>query len=142
MFAHEVRERARLSSPKCAVVLFGHLSEGNVHVNVLGVEPGDEGIDDVVLRLVAEMGGNVAAEHGVGRAKVAWLHLSRTPEEIRTMRALKFARRPGRDSQPRRDAALTVVARESRGTDHVAEHAESGDLKLDDVATLQPETIF
>jgi FAD/FMN-containing dehydrogenase len=94
VFAREVRERARLSSPKCAVVLFGHLSEGNVHVNVLGVEPGEEGIDDAVLRLVAEMGGNVAAEHGVGRAKVAWLHLSRTPEEIRTMRALKFALDP------------------------------------------------
>jgi FAD/FMN-containing dehydrogenase len=93
-FAHEVRERARLTSPSGAVVLFGHLREGTVHVNVLGVEPSDERIDDVVLRLVAELGGNVAAEHGVGRAKVAWLHLSRTPEEIRTMRAIKFALDP------------------------------------------------
>jgi len=51
-------------------------------------------VDDVVLRLVAEMGGNIAAEHGVGRAKAQWLNLSRTPEEIRAMRAIKFALDP------------------------------------------------
>jgi FAD/FMN-containing dehydrogenase len=89
-FAAKVR--ASISGfDSASVTLFGHLNEGNVHVNVLGVDRHDEKIDDAVLRLVAEFGGNVAAEHGVGRAKSAWLHLSRTPEELRTMRAIKFA---------------------------------------------------
>ena len=93
-FARVVRSRVGTISPEASVVLFGHLGEGNVHVNVLGLAPEDLMVDDVVLRLVAEMGGNIAAEHGVGRAKAQWLNLSRTPEEIRAMRAIKFALDP------------------------------------------------
>jgi FAD/FMN-containing dehydrogenase len=70
-----------------------------VHVAVLGVDasdddPGGERVDDAVLRLVADRGGSISAEHGVGVAKTRWLHLSRSPEEIAAMRAIKHALDP------------------------------------------------
>lgn len=74
--------------------LFGHVADGNVHVNVTGVDPTDERVDDVVLRLVAERGGSISAEHGIGRAKRPWLHLVRSPAELRAMRAVKAALDP------------------------------------------------
>ena len=70
-------------------VYYGHLAAGNVHVNVLGADPDDDAIDDAVLRMVAGMGGSIAAEHGIGQAKSRWLHLSRSAEEIAAMRAVK-----------------------------------------------------
>ena len=72
-------------------ILFGHLGDGNVHVNVLGPDPEDEAVDEAVLRLVAEHGGTVSAEHGVGVAKARFLSLTRSAAEIAAMRAIKAA---------------------------------------------------
>ena len=74
-------------------VLFGHLAEANLHVNVLGAADEDE-VTDRVLRLVAGVGGSISAEHGIGRAKTRWLHLTRSPAELTTMRAVKKALDP------------------------------------------------
>ncbi len=74
--------------------VFGHVGDGNLHVNVLGPDPEDETVDDAVLRLAASMGGSIGAEHGVGRHKRPWLHLSRTPAELAAMRAVKTALDP------------------------------------------------
>lgn len=71
--------------------LFGHVADGNIHVNVTGVDPTDESVDDAVLRLVADHGGSISAEHGIGRAKRDWLHLVRTPAELDAMRRIKAA---------------------------------------------------
>jgi FAD/FMN-containing dehydrogenase len=81
-------------APAAQTILFGHLNEGNLHVNVLGAGTLDEEVTDAVLELVASMGGSISSEHGVGRAKTPWLHLSRTPAEISTMRRLKDALDP------------------------------------------------
>jgi FAD/FMN-containing dehydrogenase len=78
----------------CTTHVFGHLGDGNLHVNVLGPAPDDDRVDDAVLRLAAAMGGSVGAEHGIGRAKRRWLHLSRTPAELAAMRAVKQALDP------------------------------------------------
>jgi FAD/FMN-containing dehydrogenase len=75
-------------------ILYGHLGDGNVHVNVLGPDPDDHAVDEAVLRLVAAHGGSVSAEHGIGIAKRAWLGLTRTEEEIAAMRAIKAALDP------------------------------------------------
>ena len=75
-------------------ILFGHLGDGNVHVNVLGPDPEDEAVDESVLNLVAEVGGTISAAHGVGGAKARGLHLTRSPEEIEAMRAIKAALDP------------------------------------------------
>jgi FAD/FMN-containing dehydrogenase len=81
-------------APDASVYVFGHLGDGNLHVNVVGPAVDDDAADDAVLRLVARCGGSISAEHGIGRAKQRWLHLSRTPEELRAFGAIKCALDP------------------------------------------------
>ena len=76
------------------VIVFGHIGVGNLHVNVLGPAPGDQAVDEAVLRLAAAHGGTISAEHGIGRAKVSVAGLNRTPEERSVMRAIKTALDP------------------------------------------------
>ena len=73
------------------VYLFGHLATGNLHVNVVGPDPDDDTVDEAVLRVAAELGGTIAAEHGIGVAKTRWLHLTRSSVEIAIMRRIKAA---------------------------------------------------
>ena len=54
----------------------------------------DDRLTDAVLQLVASLDGSISSEHGVGRAKVPWLSLSRTSAEISAMRAIKDALDP------------------------------------------------
>jgi FAD/FMN-containing dehydrogenase len=70
------------------------VGDGNIHVNVTGLAPDDERVDDAVFRLVAELGGSISAEHGIGTAKRRWLHLSRSPEERAAFRSIKDALDP------------------------------------------------
>lgn len=77
--------------PGARGIYYGHLADGNVHVNVIGAERDDDEIDETILTIVAEMGGSISAEHGVGQAKARWLHLSRSAAEIEKMRAVKRA---------------------------------------------------
>jgi FAD/FMN-containing dehydrogenase len=74
--------------------LFGHVGDGNIHVNVVGPEPEDLTVDSAVLELVASFGGSISAEHGIGTAKKPWLHLSRSPAELAAMGAIKRALDP------------------------------------------------
>ncbi len=75
--------------------LFGHLAEGNLHVNLLQVAAEDEeAVTAAVLERVAAVGGSISAEHGVGRAKARYLHLSRSEAEIAVMRSVKAALDP------------------------------------------------
>jgi FAD/FMN-containing dehydrogenase len=74
--------------------LFGHVGDGNIHVNVSGLAPDDDRVDDAVFRLVGELDGSISAEHGIGTAKKRWLHLSRTPAEVAAFRAIKQALDP------------------------------------------------
>jgi len=71
--------------------VFGHLADGNIHVEMHGPDADDEAIDLAILECVARYGGSVSAEHGVGRAKAHQLHLCRSAEEIAAMRAIKAA---------------------------------------------------
>ena len=74
--------------------VWGHVGDGNLHVNVLGPADDDDTVDDAVLRLAAAHGGSIGAEHGIGRLKRRWLHLSRSPTELAAMRAVKRALDP------------------------------------------------
>jgi len=76
--------------PAAALVIFGHLAEANLHVNILGAA-GAEAATGAVLALVAGLGGSISSEHGIGRAKAHWLGLSRSPAEIAVMRSVKAA---------------------------------------------------
>ena len=79
-------------------IVFGHLGDGNLHVNFpdcfsAGAEPTDfvHELEASVLQLVASHGGSISAEHGIGVAKVGYLPLTRSPAEIAAFRRLKDA---------------------------------------------------
>jgi FAD/FMN-containing dehydrogenase len=76
------------------VYLFGHLGDGNVHVNLVGPAPDDDTLDDAVLELVVDHDGSISAEHGIGRAKRRWLTRVRDVADIDAMRAIKHALDP------------------------------------------------
>jgi FAD/FMN-containing dehydrogenase len=80
------------------VVVFGHLGDGNLHVNVTGVAPTDpalaQAVEETVLRAVVDRGGSISAEHGIGTAKVRYLSMGRSPAEIAAFRAIKAALDP------------------------------------------------
>jgi FAD/FMN-containing dehydrogenase len=75
--------------------IFGHLGDGNLHVEFTGPAADDYRVDRLVLECVARHSGSVSAEHGIGRAKADYLELSRSRAEIAAMRAIKQAWDPG-----------------------------------------------
>jgi FAD/FMN-containing dehydrogenase len=75
------------------LIPFGHLAEGNLHLNYLGAT-NTERIAETVLNAVAGLDGTISAEHGVGIAKTRWLHLIREPGDLAAQRAIKQALDP------------------------------------------------
>jgi FAD/FMN-containing dehydrogenase len=73
------------------VFTFGHVAEGNLHIQVIGPDADDVSVDTRVLEAVAEYGGSISSEHGIGRAKAGHLHLCRSEAERRIMRRVKDA---------------------------------------------------
>jgi FAD/FMN-containing dehydrogenase len=81
---------------------FGHLGDGNLHFNVFPM-PGRNRTDHenqrdavkmIVHDIVHDLGGSVAAEHGVGRLKVADLERYGDPAKLAAMRGIKAALDP------------------------------------------------
>jgi FAD/FMN-containing dehydrogenase len=81
-------------APGARAIVFGHLAEGNLHVNVLDADHLDDRLDAVVLGLVASHAGSISAEHGVGRHKAAYVHLGRDAADRAAMAAIKRALDP------------------------------------------------
>jgi len=105
-FIEEVAGVVRESGGRA--ILFGHLGDGNVHVNVLGARPDDDEVDDAVLALTVAYGGTISAEHGIGVAKARWLERARGSAEVAAMRAIKRALDPANLLNP--GAVLTTGA--------------------------------
>ena len=93
-FLRRVPDAVAEVAPAASSWLFGHAADGSVHVNVTGLSPDDNVVDDTVLRLAAELGGTISAEHGIGSAKRAYLRLNRSPTEVAAFRAVKRALDP------------------------------------------------
>lgn len=78
----------------CRTVIFGHVGDGNLHVNLLDVPLAEQdSLTDRVLDIVVDAGGSVSAEHGVGRAKKRWMW-TRGEGDRAVMRAIKTALDP------------------------------------------------
>jgi FAD/FMN-containing dehydrogenase len=90
-FEHALNTLVAGSAPDAELILWGHLGDGNMHVNIVGAGGAAEELEEAVLRLVASFGGSISAEHGVGQAKARWLSLSRSEAELSAMRAVKAA---------------------------------------------------
>ncbi|MFC9897832.1 FAD-binding oxidoreductase [Nocardia sp. NPDC127579] len=82
--------------PGVRTLCFGHIGDGNVHVNLLDV-PDDHAhsVIDMVLCSVARHDGSISAEHGIGRLKAEWIGHTRTPADIDLMRDIRRAFDPG-----------------------------------------------
>ena len=92
----ELIEEVRARVPaEVQVVVFGHLADGNIHIELAGVDPDDADIDRAIFEIATALGGVVSAEHGVGRAKAEWLRMSRSTAELAQMYAIKHALDPG-----------------------------------------------
>jgi len=93
-FVAAVPAQVEAASPGATTFVYGHLGDGNVHVNVVGPAADDDRPVDAVLSLVLDHGGSVSAEHGIGVAKVAWLERQRGSAAVTAMRAIKAALDP------------------------------------------------
>lgn len=74
--------------------VFGHLLRSNFHINVAPSDPGKtvpEEVDQLVFDAVEEAGGELAAEHGVGRAKASRVRRSLDPGRRNLADSLKQA---------------------------------------------------
>jgi len=93
-FVAEVDLAVEAVAPGATTLVYGHLADGNVHVNVVGPPADDVGPIDAVLELVVRHGGSVSAEHGIGSAKRGWLVRQRGAAAVDAMRAIKDALDP------------------------------------------------
>src|SRR5262249_13273733 len=86
-------------SPKgdLELVLFGHIGDGNLHINYVAPKSRDSKefqgearqIEERVFKLLSEFKGSISAEHGIGLTKKKDLHFTRTVEEVEWMRRTK-----------------------------------------------------
>jgi FAD/FMN-containing dehydrogenase len=93
-FVETVPASVRTLRPAAETWCFGHVADGNVHVNVTGVDPDDDAVDDLVLTEVIAHGGSISAEHGIGVAKRPWLVADRGAATVDTYAAIKAALDP------------------------------------------------
>ena len=91
LFIERVPATVNAVSESALSWMFGHIADGNVHVNVTGAVHQAEQIEAAVFGLVASMGGSISTEHGIGVAKKPWLALNRSPREIAIFRRIKQA---------------------------------------------------
>ena len=90
-FLADVPARVSALDPAAQTWMFGHVGDGNIHVNVTGFGDNGQRLELVILQYVSEIGGSISAEHGIGTAKTGQLALRRSPEEIAVMRSIKAA---------------------------------------------------
>ena len=94
-FAHDAEALIARHAPQALPILFGHIGEGNLHLNVLRCDDGQEAeIYAAMMELIAAHGGNVSSEHGVGTLKRNYLGMSRGAADIEVMRSVKAALDP------------------------------------------------
>lgn len=96
-FLRSFRARVAARLPEIPVLVFGHVGDGNLHLNLLRPEGLTievflgccHGFEDELFALVREHGGSISAEHGIGLLKRDHLHYSRSPLELSIMRGIK-----------------------------------------------------
>jgi len=101
-FLGEIQPLLAAEYPDFDVVWFGHIGDGNLHINVLRPAAMGEGefiarcerVTKLLAQTLARHGGSISAEHGIGLLKKPYLGYSRSPEELELMRAIKRALDP------------------------------------------------
>ena len=96
-YVDQVMKSTKSAWPNARVIPCGHLGDGNLHFAIeVGIDTPEirARVEEMVYSPLARMGGSLSAEHGIGMEKRKYLHLSRSRDEIRTMRLLKQALDP------------------------------------------------
>ncbi len=85
--------------PHFDVVWFGHIGDGNLHINVLKPDATDdaqflqqcEHVTKLLAQVLKDFDGSISAEHGIGLVKKGYLDSTRGEAEIALMKAVKRA---------------------------------------------------
>jgi FAD/FMN-containing dehydrogenase len=85
------------SYPGWEIAVFGHIGDGNLHVNVMKPDALEKTAflartseaDHAIFGLVKKHGGSISAEHGIGLLKKPYLGYTRTDAEIELIRSVK-----------------------------------------------------
>ena len=101
-FCAELEQFFASSYPDWEIALFGHIGDGNLHVNVMKPDALDKAAflartseaDHAIFRLVQKHQGSISAEHGIGLLKKPYLGYSRSPEELALLQGVKRALDP------------------------------------------------
>ncbi|MFT5012644.1 MAG: FAD/FMN-containing dehydrogenase [Dinoroseobacter sp.] len=96
-FLNAVQALVQKDYPQFQIIWFGHIGDGNVHLNILRPQEWTvadfkkecEQVSDGVMSIVEDFEGSISAEHGVGLLKRDQLGFTRSVEEIEIMKAIK-----------------------------------------------------
>jgi FAD/FMN-containing dehydrogenase len=107
-FLDEIDRIVAARYPHFEILWYGHIGDGNVHLNILKPAnlPKDEFfaqchlVNEWVFEAVQRHQGSVSAEHGIGLMKKKYLGYSRSAEEIAYLKAIKTAFDPNNVMNP------------------------------------------
>jgi FAD/FMN-containing dehydrogenase len=96
-FLIEMSAILKKEHPDFEVVWFGHVGDGNLHINILKPDALSseefvsrcKKVDQVLFQMIERLEGSVSAEHGVGLVKKSFLHHTRSAAEIVIMKQIK-----------------------------------------------------
>ncbi len=108
LFLKDVETLVKNAYPDFEIIWFGHIGDGNLHLNIL--KPGSltkaefvkacEQVNGRVFEIVARYQGSISAEHGIGLLKKPYLHYSRSDAEIELMKSIRFSFDPAQILNP------------------------------------------
>ena len=101
-FCNELEAFFMSTYPDWEICLFGHIGDGNLHLNVMKPDTMDKAAflqrtseaDHAIFKLVQAHAGSISAEHGIGLLKKPYLAYSRSPAELALFRSIKAALDP------------------------------------------------
>lgn len=86
---------------------YGHIGDYNLHINIVEddekciknndftrIQVFKKEVEKLIFDYIYKVRGSISAEHGIGRQKAEYLHLSQTPVNIELMRGIKKAYDP------------------------------------------------
>jgi glycolate oxidase len=88
------------------IVIFGHISDGNLHPNILFDQSDPEEMERVeaasgdIFEVATSVGGTLSGEHGIGLLKQKYLHLDLSEGTVQVMRTIKRALDPDNIMNP------------------------------------------
>ncbi|MDQ7051201.1 MAG: FAD-binding oxidoreductase [Enterobacterales bacterium] len=96
-FLQKVDDFVNQQYPDFETIWFGHIGDGNLHLNILKPEAMDLEqfklqclqANPAIFKILQTFNGSISAEHGVGLVKKDYLSYSRSPQEIQLMQSIK-----------------------------------------------------